>query len=84
MRRTVTSMALKEQAKLLAEGYLQGQRDLLISILEHRFDDPLPSDVVSHVAAMPPDMIPSLGPIVSTAPDLAAFVEATDLLVAEA
>ena len=80
----VISVDIQDQAKLLAEGYLQGQRDLLISILEHRFSDPLPTDVLSQLATAPPDVIDTLGPLVTSAPDLASIVEAADVLAADA
>ena len=79
----IRTVDIEDQAKLLAEGYLQGQRDLLISILEHRFSEPLPSDVLSHIAKAQPDLIDSLGPLITSAPDLASIVEAADVLAAD-
>lgn len=79
----VSSIDIEDQAKLLAEGYLQGQRDLLISILEHRFSEPLPSNVLSQLATAQPDLIDSLGPLITSAPDLASILEAADELAAD-
>ena len=39
------SFEVKDQAMWLAQGYVQGQRDLLIRLLEHRFSALLPADI---------------------------------------
>ena len=70
----------KDQAMWLAQGYLQGQRDLLLRVLEHRFSTDVPASVMANLAAAPADAIENLGPLILSAPTVDDLVEATNLL----
>jgi len=74
---------VKDQAMWLAQGYVQGQRDLLIQMLEHRFSETPPDIVRSQLATLPAHALESLGPLLLTAPTWDAVSEATDELVAD-
>jgi hypothetical protein len=73
---------VKDQAMWLAQGYVQGQRDLLIQMLEHRFSKTLPKAMRSQLATIPAHALESLGPLLLSAPTLDAVSEAADELVA--
>ena len=75
---------IKDRAEWLAKGYVQGQRDLLLRILEHRFSEPLPAEVRSQIAHASPVLIDSLGPLLLSAPNMEAVAEAADVFAAEA
>ena len=75
------TLDVKDQAMLLAQGYVQGQRDLLIQILEHRFAERLPSDLKTQLAALPAQSLGALGPLLVTAPDMDAIGAAADELI---
>ncbi len=77
------SIDVKEQAMWLAQGYVQGQRDLLIRILEHRFEEPLPAQVLSQITSAPAHVLDTLGPLVMTAPDLETIADAAQVLSQE-
>lgn len=66
------NLAAQDCAAWLAMGYVQGQRDLLLLQLRHRFDAPLPSDVQSRVAVATPDVLDTWCQRVLDAPDLAS------------
>jgi len=70
----------KDQAMWLAQGYLQGQRDLLLRALQHRFNTEIPDAVLASLATAPADDIEHLGPLILAAPTVDALVEATNLL----
>ena len=75
---------MEEQAAWLAKGYVQGQRDLLLRMIEHRFSKPIPSEVRQQIATASPVLIDCLSPLILAAPTLAAVAEAADTLAAEA
>ena len=75
---------MEEQAAWLAKGYVQGQRDLLLRLIEHRFSRPVPSAVRQQIATASPVLIDSLSPLILAAPTMAAVAEAADTLAAEA
>ena len=54
---------MEEQAAWLAKGYVQGQRDLLLRMIEHRFSKPVPSEVRQQIATASPVLIDSLSPL---------------------
>ena len=78
---TVNQETFVDRAEWLAKGYIQGQRDMLVKLLEHRFPTSLPDDVRTQIAHASPVVIENLGSVVLTAPDigsvLAAAVEAS-------
>jgi hypothetical protein len=78
-----TTEAVKDQAMWLAQGYVQGQRDFIIRILEHRFSQPVSDTVRAQLATVPAHELESLGPLLLTAPDIAAVSEAADVLAGE-
>ena len=61
-----------EQAAWLAQGYVQGQRDLLLFQLETRFTDHVSPAVRQRVARATPDVLDTWGARVLDAPDLEA------------
>ena len=67
-------------AMWLAQGYLQGQRDLLTKLAEKRFEGSLSDEVRSAIAQIPASMLESIGPLVLTAPDLRVALEAIETL----
>ena len=77
------TMDVKDQAMWLAQGYVQGQRDLLIVILEHRFEEEIPAAVRSQIAGAPLQVIESLGPLLLSAPDVDALAEATNVFAGQ-
>ena len=74
----------EDQAAWLARGYVQGQRDLLLRMIEHRFSTPIPADIKQRIASASPVIIDSLSPLVLAAPTMAAVAEAADTLAADA
>ncbi|MEE2756333.1 MAG: hypothetical protein VYA30_06715 [Myxococcota bacterium] len=75
------TLDVKDQAMLLAQGYVQGQRDLLIQILEHRFAERLPNGLKTQLASLPAHSLGALGPLLVTAPDMDAVSAAADELI---
>lgn len=65
--------AAHEQAAWLAQGYIQGQRDLLLFQLETRFTDRVSAAVRQRVAHAAPDALDTWGARVLDAPDLDAI-----------
>ncbi|MCB9542844.1 MAG: hypothetical protein H6703_10390 [Myxococcales bacterium] len=63
--------ATQDCAAWLAMGYVQGQRDLLLLQLRHRFDAELPSHIRTRVASATPELIDTWSQRVLDAPDLA-------------
>lgn len=61
-----------EQAAWLAQGYIQGQRDLLLFQLETRFTVDVSQAVRRRVAEAAPDALDTWGARVLDAPDLDA------------
>ncbi len=61
-----------EQAGWLAQGYIQGQRDLLLYQLETRFTDSVSPAVRRRVAEAAPDALDAWGVRVLDAPSLDA------------
>ncbi len=80
---TATTVDVKEQAMWLAQGYVQGQRDLLVRILEHRFTDSIPETIRARLATVPAHKLESLGPLLLTAPDIDAVSEAAEVFAAD-
>ncbi|MEE2786478.1 MAG: hypothetical protein VX589_04000 [Myxococcota bacterium] len=74
---------IENQAAWLARGYVQGQRDLLLRLIEHRFSTPIPADVRQCIASASPVFIDSLSPLVLAAPSMDAVAEAADTLAAD-
>lgn len=68
-------LVAQDCAAWLAMGYVQGQRDLLLVQLRHRFEGPLPDDVRARVAAATPDALDVWSQRVLDAPDLGAVFE---------
>ncbi len=68
-------LVAQDCAAWLAMGYVQGQRDLLLVQLRHRFEGPLPADVRARVAAATPDALDVWSQRVLDAPDLGAVFE---------
>lgn len=66
---------VQEQAAWLAQGYIQGQRDLLLHQLEARFTDHISPAVRTRVARAAPDALDAWGVRVLDAPDLDAVFE---------
>ena len=67
---------IEDQAAWLARGYVQGQRDLLLRLIEHRFSAPVPDDVRQQIASASPILIDSLSPLILAAPSMDAVAEA--------
>ena len=72
----------KDQAMLLAQGYVQGQRDLLIQLLEQRFDATLPESLRTHLAALPAHSLGNVGALLVRAPDVASVCAVAEQLMA--
>ena len=64
--------AAHQQASWLAQGYIQGQRDLILFQLETRFTDRVSDAVRRRVATAEPDVLDTWGARVLDAPDLEA------------
>ncbi len=62
-----------QHAAWLAQGYIQGQRDLLLFQLETRFSEGVSSAVRRRVATADPDALDTWGARVLDAPDLEAI-----------
>ena len=73
---TGTQGSLVDRAEWLAKGYIQGQRDMLVKLLEHRFPTDLPDDIRTQIAHASPTVIENLGEVVLTAPDLHSVIAA--------
>jgi hypothetical protein len=69
------------QAHWLAQGYLQGQRDLLIKLMERKFDRDLPKALRAALDQVPAAMLESVGPLVLSAPDASSAIEAVEVFV---
>ena len=69
------------QAHWLAQGYLQGQRDLLIKLMERKFDRDLPKALRDALDQVPAAMLESVGPLVLSAPDASSAIEAVEVFV---
>jgi hypothetical protein len=81
----VTLLADKEtlnaQAHWLAQGYLQGQRDFLIKLVERKFDTDLPQALRSAIDQLPDALLDSVGPLVLSAPDSSSALHAVEEFV---
>ena len=69
------------QAHWLAQGYLQGQRDLLIKLIERKFEENLPKALRNALDQVPASMLESVGPLVLSAPDASSAIEAVEVFV---
>ena len=69
------------QAHWLAQGYLQGQRDLLIKLMERKFARELPKARRTALDQVPAAMLESVGPLVLSAPDASSAIEAVEVFV---
>ncbi|MGC6416888.1 MAG: hypothetical protein ACON3Z_07210 [Bradymonadia bacterium] len=78
----VDTLERKDQAMLLAQGYVQGQRDLLVQLLEQRFDTTLPDSLRTHLAALPAHSLGSVGALLVRAPDVASVCAVAEQLMA--
>ena len=67
-------------AMWLAQGYLQGQRDLLTKLAENRFEAELTDEVRTAIAQIPASLLETVGPLVLTAPNLRGAMEAIETL----
>ena len=67
-------------AMWLAQGYLQGQRDLLAKLAENRFEAELTDEVRTAIAQIPASLLETVGPLVLTAPNLRGAMEAIETL----
>ena len=66
---------LMDRAEWLAMGYVQGQRDLLLQLLEDRFTAPLPNALRSTVSQATLVELERLGPKLLSASDLAEALD---------
>ena len=69
------------QAHWLAQGYLQGQRDLLLKLIERKFDRELPKALREALDQVPAALLESVGPLVLSAPDASSAIEAVEVFV---
>ena len=69
---------LNAQAHWLAQGYLQGQRDLLLKLIETKFESTLPRELRSALEQVPAALLDSVGPLVLSAPDTSSALEAVE------
>ena len=75
-----TGNGMSSVAMWLAQGYLQGQRDLLAKLAENRFEAELTDEVRTAIAQIPASMLETVGPLVLTAPNLRGAMEAIETL----
>ena len=67
---------LNSQAHWLAQGYLQGQRDFLVKLIEKKFDSEVPDGVRMAIDQLPDALLDSIGPKVLLAPDAPSAIDA--------
>ncbi len=72
---------LNAQAHWLAQGYLQGQRDLLLKLIETKFEKSLPRELRVALDQVPAALLDSVGPLVLSAPDPSSALEAVEVFV---
>ena len=73
--------SLNAQAHWLAQGYLQGQRDLLLKLMENKFEASLSRELRTALVQVPAALLDSVGPLVLSAPDASSALEAVEVLV---
>lgn len=69
------------QAHWLAQGYLQGQRDFLVKLVERKFDTDLPRELRTAIDQLPAALLESVGPLVLSAPDTSSALHAVEEFV---
>jgi hypothetical protein len=72
---------LNAQAHWLAQGYLQGQRDFLVKMVERKFDADLPRALRTAIDQLPAALLESVGPLVLSAPDTSSALHAMEEFV---
>lgn len=75
--------ALMDRAEWLALGYVQGQRDLILQLLEDRFGSPLPAEVRTQIANASPVILDQMSPVVLSAVDLDSALASISSIVAD-
>ena len=73
---------LNNQAHWLAQGYLQGQRDFLVKLVENKFDADVPHALLSVIDQLPAVLLESVGPLVLAAPDANTALKTVENYVA--
>ncbi len=68
-------MGMIHQAEWLAKGYIQGQRDLLLRQLEHRFGPNISQTLRARIAMATPESIEEWSQNVLTAADARSVFE---------
>jgi hypothetical protein len=72
---------LNSQAHWLAQGYLQGQRDFLVKLIECKFDTNLTQALRTAIDQLPDALLDSVGPLVLSAPDTSSALHAVEEFV---
>lgn len=77
----VDNRQLNSQAHWLAQGYLQGQRDFLVKLVERKFETDLPQALRTAIDQVPAALLDSVGPLVLSAPDTSSALHAVEEFV---
>ena len=73
---------LNSQAHWLAQGYLQGQRDFLVKLVEQKFEPEVPRELVTAIDQAPAALLESIGSLVLSAPDADSALKSMESYVA--
>ena len=74
--------SLNSQAHWLAQGYLQGQRDFLVKLVEQKFNAEVPHKLMTAIDQVPAAMLESVGSLVLSAPDANSALKSVEVYVA--